>query len=302
MTTWQFWLKPRVTTIKRRTKFYLSPLVSKLNLYSLVWIVLQVRKSFELTRVGQRIQRQRGIKSMSENILPPRKRAKTKEEKEQRRRQRILRNRKAAHVSREKKRKQVELLESYVLKLETNFLKLQKNFDKLSKQCDYSKFTNLKIEELEDMQALKEAVHGNLVSMNPSNETETENSFECNTLENKTNVLEESSNRNSFSNGGDYQEEESLLTKKGDLMKKSDDYLPNKNISVECLSPISMTSIPESPMGFKSRANDNGLSLLMNCLGEGLNYSKNSGSVLQYDSLVRNLAVISQPKILCSCH
>ncbi|CCH43526.1 Transcriptional activator HAC1 [Wickerhamomyces ciferrii] len=50
--------------------------------------------------------------------LPPRKRAKTKEEKEQRRVERILRNRKAAHASREKKRKHVEFLESYVLDLE----------------------------------------------------------------------------------------------------------------------------------------------------------------------------------------
>lgn len=51
--------------------------------------------------------------------LPPRKRAKTKEEKEQRRIERILRNRKAAHASREKKRKHVEFLESYVVDLET---------------------------------------------------------------------------------------------------------------------------------------------------------------------------------------
>lgn len=50
--------------------------------------------------------------------LPPRKRAKTKEEKEQRRIERILRNRKAAHASREKKRRHVEFLESYVVDLE----------------------------------------------------------------------------------------------------------------------------------------------------------------------------------------
>ncbi|QLQ79312.1 hypothetical protein HG537_0B06600 [Torulaspora globosa] len=43
--------------------------------------------------------------------LPPRKRAKTKEEKEQRRIERILRNRKAAHHSREKKRMHLQLLE-----------------------------------------------------------------------------------------------------------------------------------------------------------------------------------------------
>lgn len=43
--------------------------------------------------------------------LPPRKRAKTKDEKEQRRVERIMRNRQAAHASREKKRKHVEELE-----------------------------------------------------------------------------------------------------------------------------------------------------------------------------------------------
>lgn len=43
--------------------------------------------------------------------LPPRKRARTQEEKEQRRIERILRNRKAAHHSREKKRAHLEELE-----------------------------------------------------------------------------------------------------------------------------------------------------------------------------------------------
>jgi predicted RNase H-like nuclease (RuvC/YqgF family) len=43
--------------------------------------------------------------------LPPRKRAKTKDEKEQRRIERIMRNRQAAHASREKKRRHVEELE-----------------------------------------------------------------------------------------------------------------------------------------------------------------------------------------------
>lgn len=50
--------------------------------------------------------------------LPPRKRARTQEEKEQRRVERILRNRRAAHASREKKRKHVEHLESHVGDLE----------------------------------------------------------------------------------------------------------------------------------------------------------------------------------------
>lgn len=45
------------------------------------------------------------------STLPPRKRAKTVEEKEQRRIERVLRNRKAAHQSREKKRLHVQNLE-----------------------------------------------------------------------------------------------------------------------------------------------------------------------------------------------
>lgn len=45
------------------------------------------------------------------STLPPRKRARTQEEKEQRRIERILRNRRAAHQSREKKRMHVQQLE-----------------------------------------------------------------------------------------------------------------------------------------------------------------------------------------------
>ncbi|CAI5757823.1 unnamed protein product [Candida verbasci] len=53
--------------------------------------------------------------------LAPRKRAKTDEEKEQRRVERILRNRRAAHASREKKRKLLESLEENYKKLSSNF-------------------------------------------------------------------------------------------------------------------------------------------------------------------------------------
>ncbi|CCH62279.1 hypothetical protein TBLA_0G03420 [Henningerozyma blattae CBS 6284] len=52
------------------------------------------------------------IPSDFKSTMPPRKRAKTKEEKEQRRIERILRNRKAAHLSREKKRLHVQYLET----------------------------------------------------------------------------------------------------------------------------------------------------------------------------------------------
>lgn len=55
---------------------------------------------------------------MSAAKLPPRKRARTAEEKEQRRVERVIRNRRAAHASREKKRRHVETLEKYVKSLE----------------------------------------------------------------------------------------------------------------------------------------------------------------------------------------
>ena len=59
--------------------------------------------------------------------LPPRKRARTEAEKEQRKIERIIRNRKAAHASREKKRKHVEHLEAYVKLLESNVNNLYQN-------------------------------------------------------------------------------------------------------------------------------------------------------------------------------
>lgn len=54
------------------------------------------------------------------STLPPRKRAKTQAEKEQRKMERILRNRRAAHALREKKRKYVEYLENYINVLSKN--------------------------------------------------------------------------------------------------------------------------------------------------------------------------------------
>ncbi|KAF3895383.1 Transcriptional activator hacA [Trichophyton interdigitale] len=50
--------------------------------------------------------------------LPPRKRAKTEDEKEQRRIERVLRNRAAAQISRERKRLEIEKLEGEKLKIE----------------------------------------------------------------------------------------------------------------------------------------------------------------------------------------
>ncbi|KAF6528647.1 hypothetical protein HZS61_008949 [Fusarium oxysporum f. sp. conglutinans] len=57
--------------------------------------------------------------------LPPRKRAKTEDEKEQRRVERVLRNRRAAQSSRERKRQEVEALEKRNQELEAAFKQAQ---------------------------------------------------------------------------------------------------------------------------------------------------------------------------------
>ncbi|CAI4214229.1 unnamed protein product [Parascedosporium putredinis] len=58
--------------------------------------------------------------------LPPRKRAKTEDEKEQRRVERVLRNRRAAQSSRERKRQEVEALEQRNKELEARVLSIEK--------------------------------------------------------------------------------------------------------------------------------------------------------------------------------
>lgn len=98
------------------------------------------------------------------STLPPRKRAKTKEEKEQRRVERILRNRRAAHASREKKRKHVEYLESYVLKLEQNLMDLQSNHDDMAAILTEDQRLRLSPRKLCDLSDLKDKIHSNLNS------------------------------------------------------------------------------------------------------------------------------------------
>ncbi|KAI5861044.1 hypothetical protein GGS23DRAFT_206059 [Durotheca rogersii] len=63
--------------------------------------------------------------------LPPRKRAKTEDEKEQRRVERVLRNRRAAQSSRERKRQEVEALEQRNKQLEELLLNQQKTNEML---------------------------------------------------------------------------------------------------------------------------------------------------------------------------
>lgn len=67
--------------------------------------------------------------------LPPRKRAKTKDEKEQRRIERIMRNRQAAHASREKKRRHVEELEKKCILLASENNQLHSGFSQVKSQA-----------------------------------------------------------------------------------------------------------------------------------------------------------------------
>lgn len=84
--------------------------------------------------------------------LPPRKRAKTKDEKEQRRIERIMRNRQAAHASREKKRRHVEDLEKMCASLSSENDQLQSQVQQLkssySEVNDHTSFLRSKIDEL----------------------------------------------------------------------------------------------------------------------------------------------------------
>ncbi|KAM9898080.1 hypothetical protein OXX80_009433 [Metschnikowia pulcherrima] len=96
--------------------------------------------------------------------LAPRKRARTSEEKEQRRMERILRNRRAAHASREKKRRHVEYLEAYVLSLEKNYSTVLSNVSKLKDMLPSDKLP-VSLAEPEDLSDLKSKIHANLSFM-----------------------------------------------------------------------------------------------------------------------------------------
>lgn len=84
--------------------------------------------------------------------LPPRKRAKTKDEKEQRRIERIMRNRQAAHASREKKRRHVEDLETKCVFLSSENQTLYTQIDQLNSNFnsanEYSLYLKSKLESL----------------------------------------------------------------------------------------------------------------------------------------------------------
>ncbi|KAG6003952.1 hypothetical protein E4U21_001579 [Claviceps maximensis] len=82
--------------------------------------------------------------------LPPRKRAKTDDEKEQRRVERVLRNRRAAQSSRERKRLEVEALEIRNQELETLLAEAQKEINRLRRNSGVATSASLPLNQLYD--------------------------------------------------------------------------------------------------------------------------------------------------------
>lgn len=176
------------------------------------------------------------------STLPPRKRAKTKEEKEQRRVERILRNRRAAHASREKKRKHVEYLESYVLKLEENLASLQENLTKVTSLIP-DKIDGLNLKPVHDLSDLKEKIHSNLnASVKESNEEDEDEPVykKRKASVEQVQVKEE-------------EKEQSVFSKKDE----DEDLLLVKNESYfNYLSPISINSPINSPIDLTIKKSD----------------------------------------------
>ncbi|KAF2727962.1 hypothetical protein EJ04DRAFT_569916 [Polyplosphaeria fusca] len=84
--------------------------------------------------------------------LPPRKRAKTEDEKEQRRIERVKRNRLAAHNSRERKRQEYEYIQAEKDQLELDLRNAQKKMAKMAAQLKalHQKYPNENIDSSED--------------------------------------------------------------------------------------------------------------------------------------------------------
>ncbi|KAH7412682.1 transcriptional activator hac1 [Cadophora sp. MPI-SDFR-AT-0126] len=93
--------------------------------------------------------------------LPPRKRAKTEDEKEQRRVERVLRNRRAAQSSRERKRQEVEALEAQKLAVE------QTNQDLMRRLADAEAKNAILERQLEQMSGGMNAFHSSSVASSP---------------------------------------------------------------------------------------------------------------------------------------
>ncbi|CAI4940518.1 ANL_HP_G0134380.mRNA.1.CDS.1 [Saccharomyces cerevisiae] len=133
---------------------------------------------FELTSNSQS---NLAIPTNFKSTLPPRKRAKTKEEKEQRRIERILRNRRAAHQSREKKRLHLQYLERKCSLLENllncvNLEKLADHEDVLT--CSHDAFV-ASLDEYRDFQSTRGASLDTRASSHSSSDTFTPSPLNC---------------------------------------------------------------------------------------------------------------------------
>ena len=133
---------------------------------------------FELTSNSQS---NLAIPTNFKSTLPPRKRAKTKEEKEQRRIERILRNRRAAHQSREKKRLHLQYLERKCSLLENllnsvNLEKLADHEDALT--CSHDAFV-ASLAEYRDFQSTRGASLDTRASSHSSSDTFTPSPLNC---------------------------------------------------------------------------------------------------------------------------
>lgn len=164
------------------------------------------------------------------STLPPRKRAKTKEEKEQRRVERILRNRRAAHASREKKRKHVEYLESYVVKLEQNLQIMSDNLKKTTDIIGEDKLSSLNLNSLPDLSELKEKIQLNVTSDDDDKSSQ-----------------KDDESKQSSPQQQQQQPQTPIKQEIDEVMVKSDLLVPNDGY-LNYLSPVSINSPINSPI------------------------------------------------------
>lgn len=229
------------------------------------------------------------VDSHFKTSLPPRKRAKTDEEKEQRRVERILRNRRAAHASREKKRKHVEYLEAYVLALESNMLVLVSNILKLKDNvpqdcipCD--------LETLEDLSDLKAKIHSNL-SCSSGNDSCNNQSMEC----------ADSCNQLTLSSLSDETDDSHLASKLslGSVkvkVEETEDFslsgTQQPKSYFNYLSPVSINSSPNSPSDFTMKQ-EPAFPEAASVSSEGFTLSAISGP----EYMVQNPAAVLSPEL-----
>ncbi|GMG23216.1 unnamed protein product [Ambrosiozyma monospora] len=171
--------------------------------------------------------------------LPPRKRAKTEEEKEQRRVERILRNRRAAHASREKKRRHVEHLEKYVLELESCLNGLFTNQSSLldsqsqlisllsANNVDFSNVENLNVKPIEKIERPDYLEMTTVPDANTANKNNSNNSSSNNN--NNSGKSASSSSRKSSKRQSSVSESSSIADNVATIVSSSSSTSSNNN-------------------------------------------------------------------------